>query len=451
MLFSSALFIFVFLPISLIFYFLTPEKYKNLTLFLLSLCFYSFGEPVYIIVMLGTILADFLFGLAINKFSYYKKSILTVAITANLLSLGIFKYLPPISDAFGFLINIALPVGISFYTFQALSYVVDVYNGREAQRNFIAFGLYITMFPQLIAGPIVKYGDIEPYLKSRHVKVEDTYRGITRFIIGLSKKLLLANSAGAMWEYFSSRINSLSTLGAWVGIIFYAFQIYFDFSGYSDMAIGLGMLFGFRFPENFNYPYLAKSIKDFWSRWHISLTDWFREYVYIPLGGNRRGVARTYLNMLIVWALTGIWHGAGVSFLLWGFYYFLLLSLEKLFLSKLIKKLPTVVTHIYTLVLVLIGWVFFALTDFSDISDYLRAMFTLEAPHGNEIYHIVRNLPFLMILSLGATNIPRLAYATLIKRKSTELLFFSASTLLFFLCVANLMGASYNPFLYFRF
>lgn len=451
MLFSSALFIFVFLPVSLIIYFLTPNKYKNLSLFLLSLCFYGFGEPIYILVMLGTILADFLFGIVISRSERHKKPILAVAVTANLLSLGIFKYLPPISESFGFFINIALPVGISFYTFQALSYVVDVYRGREAQKSFVDFGLYITMFPQLIAGPIVKYSDIEPYLRSRRVTVEDAYRGIIRFIAGLSKKLLFANSAGAMWEYFSSRTNGLSTLGAWVGISFYAFQIYFDFSGYSDMAIGLGMLFGFRFPENFNYPYTAKSIKDFWSRWHISLTDWFREYVYIPLGGNRRGVARTYLNMLIVWALTGIWHGAGISFLLWGSYYFLLLSIEKLFLGKLIKRLPTAIARAYTIILVLVGWVFFALTDISDISDYLKTMFTLKAPYKTEIYHIVRNLPFLIILTLGATSIPKLAYNTLTKKRSAELLFFSASTLLFFLCVANLMGASYNPFLYFRF
>ncbi len=452
MLFSSALFIFVFLPASLILYYLSPARIKNLTLLLLSLCFYGFGEPVYILVMLVTIFLDFIFGIAIEKYGSIKKHLLIISVSLNLLSLGVFKYLPPISNTFGFGINIALPVGISFYTFQALSYVVDVYRGTKAQKDPIGFGLYITMFPQLIAGPIVKYCDIEPYLKSRSVNIEDVYRGITRFITGLSKKLLLANGAGAMWEYFSSLSgDELRTLGAWLGIIFYAFQIYFDFSGYSDMAIGLGAFFGFKFPENFNYPYTATSIKDFWRRWHISLTDWFREYVYVPLGGNRRGTFRTYFNMLVVWALTGIWHGAGASFLLWGLYYFLLLSLEKLFLGNFIKMLPLSLSRVYTFILVLIGWVFFALPDFKTITEYLRSMFTLSAPTGNEIYHFVRNIPFLIILTLGATNLPRLAYERLTVKKNMELFFFGTSTLLFFLCIANLMGASYNPFLYFRF
>lgn len=451
MLFSSALFIFVFLPLSLILYYLSPSRIKNLTLLLLSLCFYGFGEPVYILVMLATIFVDFLFGIAIERFCNIKRKLLIASVSLNVISLGVFKYLPPISDSFGFGIKIALPVGISFYTFQALSYVVDVYRGTKAQRDPVCFGLYITMFPQLIAGPIVKYADIEPYLKARSVSVKDAYRGIGRFVSGLAKKLLLANSAGSMWEYFSSLNGSLSTLGAWLGIIFFAFQIYFDFSGYSDMAIGLGTFFGFKFPENFNYPYTATSIKDFWSRWHISLTDWFREYVYIPLGGNRRGEIRTYLNMLVVWALTGIWHGAGASFLLWGLYYFILLSLERLFLGKLIKRLPYVLSRAYTIVLVLFSWVFFALPDTKSITEYLSSMLTFSAPSENEIYHFVRNIPFLIILALGATNLPRLAYEELTKKRSSEAFFFGGGVLLFFLCIANLMGQSYNPFLYFRF
>lgn len=454
MLFSSIEFIFVFLPLAIIFYFITPKKGRNLTLLIFSLIFYGWGEPVYLFLMLATIAADYFFGLLIEKNRKRAKLWLTSAVISNLAILAFFKYLSPTLDFFGIsFIRLALPVGISFYTFQSLSYVIDVYRGQAAQKDPIDFGTYITMFPQLVAGPIVKYGDVAEQLNSRTHTVQKASRGILRFVSGLAKKLLLANSAGEMWSYFNGLPrDELSTLGAWLGIIFFAFQIYFDFSGYSDMAIGLGLFFGFDFPENFNYPYIAVSIKDFWRRWHISLSTWFKEYVYIPLGGNRRGEARTLLNMLAVWAFTGIWHGASLNFLVWGLYYFLLLAAEKLVLGKILKKLSATIARFYSLFFILIGWVFFASDGLGDSISYLSRMFTLTPTGGFEIYHLVRNIPFILLLALGSTPIPRQAYDILTERKEARKFAFSlGSMLIFVLCVANLVSSSYNPFLYFRF
>ena len=454
MLFSSIEFIFVFLPLSLIFYFLTPRKYRNLTLFAVSLVFYGWGEPIYLFLMLFTITSDYLLGLLIEKKPKSAKLWLFVTVISNLSILAFFKYLSPTLDFLGIpFISLALPVGISFYTFQALSYVIDVYRGERAQKNLIDFGTYITMFPQLVAGPIVKYGDVANQLNHRTHSANKSARGILRFVTGLAKKLLLANSAGEMWDYFNNlQRGELSTLGAWLGIIFFAFQIYFDFSGYSDMAIGLGLFFGFEFPENFNYPYTATSIKDFWRRWHISLSSWFREYVYIPLGGNRKGEARVLLNMLAVWVFTGIWHGASLNFPAWGLYYFLLLAAERLFLGNILKKLPAPITRLYSLFFILIGWVFFASNSLTDAFSYLLRMFTLTPARQFELYHLTRNIPFILLLTLGSTPLPKQAYEILTKRKERRKFAFSLSGLIvFFLCVANLVSSSYNPFLYFRF
>ncbi len=453
MLFSSIEFIFVFLPLSLIAYFCAPKKLKNFVLLLFSLFFYGWGEPKYLILMTATIVADWGFGLLIEAYPKKSKLWLWAAIVSNLGALAVFKYLSPTLAFFGIeTIRLALPIGISFYTFQSLSYVADVYRGEKAQKSIINFGTYVTMFPQLVAGPIVRYGDVAKSLEGRSLSVNRLYRGITRFVCGLSKKLILANGAGAVWNYFSQLpIENLSTLGAWGGAVFFAFQIYFDFSGYSDMAIGLGYFFGFDFPENFNYPYTAKSIRDFWHRWHMSLTAWFREYLYIPLGGNRKGRMRTLLNMLAVWAFTGLWHGAGLSFLLWGIYYFLLLAGERFLWGKRLSGLPSPICSLYSLFFILIGWVFFALPSASDIFAYLGKMFSLSAPSNAEIYQLIRNIPFLILLCLGATPYPKRAYGKLLKNRRRQALLSFGGLFVFILCVANLVGASYNPFLYFKF
>ena len=451
MLFSSVEFIFFFLPLSLLLYFLAPKRLKNLMLFVESLVFYAWGEPVYLFLMLCTVALCFFFGTRIEKHPQKSRLFLGIAVGASLSLLVFFKYLPPALSVFGVNFPIALPVGISFYTFQALSYVIDVYRGERAQKSFVDFGAYITMFPQLVAGPIVRYESIADALNERRHSFEKASSGIERFVVGLCKKLIFANSAGEMWSYFQGLPrDEISSLGAWLGIVFFAFQIYFDFSGYSDMAIGLGRIFGFEFPENFNYPYTSKSIKDFWGRWHISLSDWFREYLYIPLGGNRKGGGRTVLNMLAVWVFTGLWHGSSLNFLLWGLYYFSLLTFERLFLSKILKKLPAAMTHAYSLFFILIGWVLFASSGLGDAISYLSRMFSFTKPYGFEIYHLLRNIPFLLLLALGSTQVPRQAYERLCRGSLRPILSLGGIAA-FIICIADLVGSSYNPFLYFRF
>ena len=458
MLFSSIEFIFFFLPLSLILYFAVPLRFRNATLLATSLAFYGWGEPRYVLLMIVTVLADYGFGLLVAR--RHARLWLTVAVICNLASLGFFKYYDFFADLLGLpLLGLSLPVGISFYTFQALSYVVDVYRGEAPQKSAVAFGTYITMFPQLVAGPIVRYADIKDELTTRTSRPHRAAQGILRFVAGLGKKVLLANPAGEVFEHFSSMTGrGLGTLGAWVGILFYALQIYFDFSAYSDMAIGLGHIFGFTFPENFNYPYCADSIRDFWRRWHISLSTWFREYVYIPLGGNRHGLARTLLNMLVVWSLTGLWHGAGWNFILWGLYYFLLLAAERLFLGRLLERLPRVLRHAYALFFILIGWVFFAHTDISQALAYLGTMLGVygNAVSAGEIYELSRNLLPLGIMLLGCTPLPRRLFwrfvgdapaLPLSRRIAVTLV--ALFTLV--LSTAYLADAAYNPFLYFRF
>ena len=456
MLFSSVEFLFFFLPLSLLMYFAAPKRLRNAVLLVTGLIFYGWGEPRYLLLMVLTVAADLAFGLLVAR--RHSRFWLIAAVAVNLSFLGFFKYYDFFASVTGLpMLGIALPVGISFYTFQALSYVVDVYRGEKPLRDPVAFGAYITMFPQLVAGPIVRYGDIREELCTRTVTPSRAARGALRLVAGLSKKVLLANPAGEVFEHFSSLTGSgLGTLGAWVGAVFYALQIYFDFSAYSDMAIGLGHIFGFSFPENFNYPYCATSIRDFWRRWHVSLSVWFREYVYIPLGGNRKGTARTLLNMLAVWSLTGLWHGASFNFLLWGLYYFILLAAERLFLGRLLDKLPTVLRRIYSLFFIAVGWVLFAQTDLTRAASYLGAMFGVGAPAvgAGDLYHLTRNLIPLAVMLVAATPLPRRLFEAFLTRRSpalTRTAIAVGTPLLLFLCTAYLADASYNPFLYFRF
>ncbi len=439
MLFSSLEFLGFFLPVFLLVYFLCPKRLKNLVLFLFSLLFYAWGEPVYVFLMLFTIAADFFLGLLVTR----SKGFLVLAVVLNLALLGFFKYYDLFAPQ---KLGIPLPIGISFYTFQALSYVVDVYRGSRAQKNFVNFGTYITLFPQLIAGPIVRYDDIETELSERSTNAEAAMRGILRFVCGLSKKVLLANPAGEIWNYFAD-MPARSVLGSWLGLICFSLQIYFDFSGYSDMAVGLGQILGFRFPENFHYPYCARSIRDFWHRWHISLSAWFREYVYIPLGGNRKHV---FFNMLVVWSLTGLWHGASVNFLLWGLYYFVLLAAERLFLGKLLEKIPRVFGHLYALFFILLGWLLFAMTDTASLLAYFSSLFALSGEplyRQIDLYELTRNLPLLAIMAVACTPLLRPKKDSLPLKMAQATL----SALGLWLSVSHLASSSYNPFLYFRF
>lgn len=391
MVFSSILFIFYFLPLTLLLYYAGPSRLRNLVLLVMSLAFYSWGEPVYVSIMLFSTIFDYGNGLAIEKcLSSGRKraarAVLLLSVAGNLGILGFFKYsnffIEIINAAGGTdfpLLELSLPIGISFYTFQTMSYTIDVYLGQAgAQKNLVQFGAYVAMFPQMVAGPIVKYKDISGQLADRNVTAERFSYGISRFITGLSKKVLLANNIGMVWEQISGgNLAGLSAAEAWIGAAAFSFQIYFDFSGYSDMAIGLGELFGFHFQENFNHPYRSKSMTEFWRRWHISLGTWFREYVYIPLGGNRKGMKRQLLNLLIVWCLTGLWHGASWNFLVWGLYFGVFLTAEKLFLLRRLEALPGWVSHAYCLIFVAVSWVIFAFDSMADVCTYVKSMFGL--------------------------------------------------------------------------
>ncbi len=458
MIFSSTLFLFYFLPTVLFIYYLVPKKKNNLVLLLFSLVFYAWGEPIYIGIMLFSILFNYTCGLALGKFQQ-KKLILIGSVIINLGILFFFKYtdffldsiLNPLIPGSIPLLRIALPIGISFYTFQTMSYVIDVYRGKASpQKNLISFGTYVSLFPQLIAGPIVRYTSIEQQLENRQITAKGICTGILYFIIGLSKKVLLANNIGPLWDAMHGA-EHLSFVSAWLGIIAFTFQIYFDFSGYSDMAIGLGRLFGFQFEKNFNYPYIASSITDFWRRWHISLSSWFKEYVYIPLGGNRVSPSRMRFNLLIVWGLTGFWHGASFNFIIWGLYYAVLLILEKEIFGKRLKNLPKLLQICYTLLFVMIGWVFFATNDFGDAFRYLSTMFGFS---GNLIdsaarYAFSSYRRMLLICLIAMLPFGKKIGTKLFRKNPLWVLV--PAILLFFLCLTYLAGASYNPFLYFRF
>ena len=469
MVFSSTFFLFFFLPAALLFYFAVPQKLRNFVLFFFSLIFYAWGEPRYIFIMLFSTFFDYGNGLLIEWFDvkqrpFAAKMVLIGSVVVNLGILGFFKYnnffLDNINGLFGLsmpLTNIALPIGISFYTFQTMSYTIDVYRKEcRAQKNIIAFGAYVTMFPQLVAGPIVQYKDIEAELSTRSITADSFAYGIRRLITGLAKKVLLANNIGLIWEQISGgSLTALPVSEAWLGAAAFAFQIYFDFSGYSDMAIGLGELFGFHFKENFNLPYRSKSITEFWRRWHISLSSWFREYVYIPLGGNRKGLKRQLLNILIVWCLTGFWHGASWNFVVWGLYFGVLLIVEKVFLLKRLAK-HSLLAHIYTLFFVLISWVIFAFDHMTDVVLYCKAMFGLNGAglfSSAAGYLLYSNV--LLWLACGFFSVFALKRKKRPWRKPFEqaayIAKFAVFAALFFVSVSFLVGQTYNPFLYFRF
>ena len=465
MVFSSLTFLYAYLPVVLLVYYLVPIRWRNLVLFIVSLFFYGWGEPRYVFVMVGSIFLNWGAGLLIEKAQNNNdqakaKKILTWAIVINLVILGIFKYADFVVENLNHLglslkpLKLSLPIGISFYTFQAMSYPIDLYRGEtSAQHSFLKFGTYVTMFPQLIAGPIVRYTDIARQLDDRSVSSRKLEAGIRRFLIGLCKKVLLANAVGAVYQSISSLPDAqMSTATAWIGILCFTLQIYFDFSGYSDMAIGLGKLLGFDFLENFNYPYVATSVTDFWRRWHISLSSWFRDYVYIPLGGNRKGLPRQILNLLIVWMLTGFWHGASWNFVLWGLFYGAVLIVEKLFLLKGLNHLPKWVGRIYTMFIVMIAWVLFAFTDLSQGLHYLSMMFNSTGTFANSMtwYYLRDNAVLLIICVIAATPIAKTKLNIMNKKigRIIEPLLVIAA---FVLCTASVVSSSYNPFLYFRF
>ena len=438
MLFSSNTFLFGFLPAVVVLYYLCPRRCRNVLLLVSSLIFYGWGEPKYVLLMLVSILLNYFCGLAAARQQSRQRStrgVLVLGVVLNLGMLGFFKYGKFFfGSAFP---DIPLPIGISFYIFQAMSYLIDVCRREvEVQKNVLTFGTYVTLFPQLIAGPIVRYRDVAEMLESRRENLPQFSRGVQRFVVGLSKKVLLANTFGAAWNALQV---TTGTAAAWLGLLCYTLQIYFDFSGYSDMAIGLGQLFGFTFLENFNYPYISASITEFWRRWHISLSTWFKEYVYIPLGGNRKGLARQIFNILAVWLLTGLWHGASWNFVLWGGYYAALLILEKCWLLKAGEKLPLVLRRMLTMVLVMLGWALFYFEDLGALGAFLGRLFTAVPSAGIAFY-----LPVTALGCLCATPAMK-------RVKLPDGVRWVLCVVLLLLCVASLARQSYNPFIYFRF
>ena len=473
MVFSSLLFLFVFFPVILAIYFVAPKKIRNLILFLGSLIFYAWGEPVYVCLMIFSTLVDFAHGLLVERFrsrGQTRKAKWAVAssVLINLGLLGFFKYsdflVMNVNAALGMsipLLRLPLPIGISFYTFQTMSYTIDIYRGdAKAQHNILDFGAYVALFPQLIAGPIVRYQTIADQLTNRRETVDSFSDGIQRFVIGLGKKVLLANTIGLVWSGVQAMpVEQVPALTAWLGLAAFGFQIYFDFSGYSDMAIGLGRMFGFRFLENFRYPYESRSITEFWRRWHISLGTWFKEYVYIPLGGNRKGLGRQIRNIAVVWALTGIWHGASWNFLLWGVNFGILLVAEKLFLLRCLEKAPRWASHAYTLLAVLFGWLLFAFDSLPQGVGYLKAMFGgfgAGFVNGDTVYMLYTNAILLIAAAIGSTQLPKRLFDRGISRlqensAAAALIMNAGLVAIFLISTAYLVDASYNPFLYFRF
>ncbi len=466
MLFSSYSFLFWFLPLTLVLYFLPmllplPSQKRlmlqNAVLLMVSLLFYAWGEPVYVLLMVGVILTDTLIGVLLPRVRH-PRVLLTAAVLLHVGLLFYYKYAAFFAHVLGVSLQAPrLPLGISFYTFQALSYVADVYRKEvPPQRNPALLGVYVALFPQLVAGPIVRYGDVAAALRQRTHSLSAVGGGIRRFAAGLCKKLLLANPMGALFAELMA--GPLSFLGIWVALLAFAFQIYFDFSGYSDMAIGLGRVFGFRFPENFRYPYIARSITDFWRRWHITLSAFFRTYVYIPLGGNRRGVFRTVCHLFAVWSLTGLWHGAAWNFLLWGVYYFLLLVAEKFLLRRLLPRLPAPLAHAGTLLAVALGWLIFALDGSTPALSLARLPALLgqllgigTSPVRVDLYTILRHLPLLVLCAVGSTPLPKAIYRKTVLKKRRFWLRTALPLAALLLAVIDLSDAGFNPFLYFRF
>ena len=464
MVFSSLTFLFIFLPVTLLGYRLLPKKLRIGFLLLASLLFYAWGEPLYVFLMIGSILVNWWIGFKVTGDGPHRKAWLVLSVALNLLLLLIFKYTGLLWDTVKGLfpaslsekaIAIRLPIGISFFTFQIMSYVIDVYRGKaKAQRSPVLFGAYVSMFPQLIAGPIVRYVDIEAQLDDPDLSLSGFAQGVGLFVVGLGKKVLLANGVAVLWRELAAMPGETGVLGAWVGLIAYTFQIYFDFSGYSDMACGLGRMLGFRFVENFHYPYIAESVTDFWRRWHISLSTWFREYVYIPLGGNRRGLKRQILNLLIVWTLTGLWHGASWNFLLWGLYYGVLLILEKLFLGRVLQKLPRFLRRLLTFLIAALGWGIFYFTDFAALGTFFGSLVGVGNPGlvtARSWAWVLGYAPLLLVCAVASTPLGAELDRRLSERKVWPWVRLLLGAGLFLLCLGALASQSYNPFIYFRF
>lgn len=465
MVFSSLIFLFVFLPFVLAVYYITPRKFRNLTLFIVDLVFYAWGEPWLIVLMLVSIMLNYTAGILIGinrEKKNLSKFIFILAVILNLGLLGFFKYIGFIGETLNMvmpflnipILEIALPIGISFYTFQTMSYTIDVYkNTVKVQKNIITFGTYVSLFPQLIAGPIVRYEDVAEQLMHRKETLQEFTDGVKLFLIGLSKKVLLANEMGNLWDAVRESGAQSGALGSWVGIIAYTFQIYFDFCGYSEMAMGLGKMFGFDFLKNFDYPYISKSITEFWRRWHISLGTWFREYVYIPLGGNRKGLSRQIINIAVVWFLTGLWHGASWNFILWGLYFGVLLMIEKLFMLKVLKKAPAVIAHIYSIIIILFGWVLFYFEDLGEMGAFLSRMFGSDGfmMSGDISTTIISYIPLLIAAAVTSTPLISKLYHRIKNKPVLYIIDNAGCVLALLLCTAALVSSDYNPFLYYKF
>lgn len=455
----------MFLPFVLALYYITPRRFRNLTLFIVDLVFYAWGEPWLVILMLFSILLNYTSGILIGINREKKglaRFIFILSVILNLGLLGFFKYAGFIGETLNMvmpflnipILEIALPIGISFYTFQTMSYTIDVYkNTVKVQKNIITFGTYVSLFPQLIAGPIVRYEDVAEQLMHRKETLQGFTDGVKLFLIGLSKKVLLANEMGNLWDAVRESGTQSGALGSWVGIIAYTFQIYFDFCGYSEMAMGLGKMFGFDFLKNFDYPYISNSITEFWRRWHISLGTWFREYVYIPLGGNRKGLYRQIINIAVVWFLTGLWHGASWNFILWGLYFGVLLMIEKLFMLKVLKKAPAIISHIYSIIIILFGWVLFYFENLNEMGIFLARMFGSDGfmMSGDISVKIISYIPLLIVSAITSTPLISKLYH---KIKSKPILYVidnAGCVLALLLCTAALVSSDYNPFLYYKF
>ena len=467
MVFSTPIFKFYFLVLTLFLYYIVPRKGRNVVLLVSSLCFYYWGEQIYVVIMFLSTAIDFTHGLLVERCKARgndKGARMAVAssIIFNLALLGFFKYwdfiagsLQSVGLTFMPVLGVHLPIGISFYTFQTMSYTIDVYRGdARAQRSILNFGTFVTLFPQLIAGPIIKYKDLGDQIDERTCSADKFSSGVQIFMVGLAKKLLIANNVGMLWDSYKAMAPAeLTVAGAWLGVLAFTFQIYFDFSGYSDMAIGLGRMLGFEFLPNFNYPYISKSITEFWRRWHISLSTWFRDYLYIPLGGNRRGKGRQVFNLFVVWAATGIWHGANWTFLLWGLYFFVLLMVEKFLLLDKLEKAPALVGHVYTIFFVMVSWAIFAIEDLGHLTGYLKVMFGLGGvPLADSAfsYYLTSYLPTLCAAALAATPLGAAVYRRLGTRaRQIVCAVLVAAGLV--VCTAYLVAGTYNPFLYFNF
>ena len=462
MVFTSISFIYYFLPLLLICYFVVPKKFRNIILLMFSVLFYFYGEPKYILLMLIEVLISYVVGLLIDK--YKSKNILIIGIFIHVLLFGIFKYfnfvIINVNNLFHSnlnLLNVVLPIGISFYTFQIISYEIDVYNKKvNVQSNILKYFLYVFLFPQLIAGPIVRYQDVNNEIDNRNVTFEMFANGLRRFIIGLSKKVIIANNLGELCNIYLN-LGDKSVLFTWIFAISYMLQIYFDFSGYSDIAIGLGKMLGFNFPENFNYPYMAKSITDFWRRWHMTLSSWFRDYVYIPLGGNKKGVLKQIRNILIVWSLTGLWHGASWNFIVWGLYFGILLILEKFILKKYFSNVPKFIKGIYTLFLVMISFVIFQGDRLSSAFNIIKGLFGLNGElfiNNVTLYYLKGYVLFIVLGVIGSTNYVKNLVIKISNGKGKKIVnILEPIYLLILLIIVTmyLIDSSYNPFLYFRF